>query len=141
MNRSGKCMCGAVTFVARGLKLEQASVCHCGMCQRWAGGAWVAVFVETIDCEQDEALTWVQSSDWAQRGFCCRCGSSLFWCLTAVGKYQGTTSVALGSLDDRTGVTLVKEWFIDRKPEAYAFAGERACITEAEALAMLDDAK
>jgi hypothetical protein len=61
----------------------------------------------------------------------------LFWRLTAPGKYQGATSVTLGALDDRSGVKLLKEWFIDRKPEGYAFAGERQCITEAEALAML----
>jgi len=140
MDRSGECMCGSVAFVARGLKPEQASVCHCGMCQRWAGGAWIAVFVETIDCEKEEGLTWIQSSKWAERGFCNRCGSSLFWRLTAEGKYQGTTSVALGALDDRSGVTITKEWFIDRKPNGYAFEGERECVTEAEAFAMLNDA-
>ena len=136
MDRSGKCMCGAVSFVARGIKPKLASVCHCEMCQRWSGGPWVAIFVQTIDCEQDEALTWFESSDIAERAFCNRCGSSLFWRLTAEGKYKGTSSVTLGSLDDRSGVTVTKEWFIDRKPDAYAFRGERECFSEAQALAM-----
>ena len=78
------------------------------------------------------------ASELAERAFCNRCGSSLFWRMTAEGPYKGTTSVTLGSLDDRSGVTLVKEWFIDRKPDGYAMAGERECITEAAALAMLD---
>lgn len=140
MDRSGRCMCGAVSFVARGVKPEAASVCHCDMCQRWGGGPWVAIFVQEIDCADDSAMTWFQSSDIAERAFCSRCGSGLFWRLTAEGKYQGITSVTLGALDDRSGVTIVKEWFYDRKPDAYAFEGERECVTEAEALAMLVEA-
>jgi hypothetical protein len=96
------------------------------------------MFVESIECSQDAGLTWRQSSDLAERGFCRECGSSLFWRLTAEGKYKGTTSVSLGCLDDKTGVHLIKEWFIDQKPDAYTLAGERECITEAEAFAILD---
>lgn len=97
------------------------------------------MFVESIDITKDEGLAWTQTSTLAQRGFCSGCGSSLFWRLTAEGKYQGTTSVSLGCLDDKTGVRLIKEWFIDKKPDAYSLAGERECITEAEAFAVLDD--
>jgi hypothetical protein len=109
------------------------------MCLRWAGGPGIGLFLESIELERDDGLVWFQSSKWAERGFCKQCGSSLFFRLTAEGKYQGTTSVMLGCLDDKTGVTLLKEWFIDRKPDAYSFAGERECITEAEAFAILND--
>ena len=139
MDRTGHCLCGSVAFVARGLTPDKASVCHCDMCLRWAGGPWIAMFVESLEFSKDETLTWRQSSKWAERAFCSACGSSLFWRLTAEGKYQGTTSVTLGCLDDKTGVTLVKEWFIDKKPDAYTLAGDRECITEAEAFAMLSD--
>lgn len=139
MDRTGQCLCGAVSFVARGVQLERASTCHCGMCQRWSGGPAIALFVKSIELERDDGLVWYQSSSAAERGFCNRCGSSLFWRMTAEGKYQGTTSVLLGSLDDKTGVKLAKEWFIDRKPDAYSFAGEREHITEAEAFAILAD--
>ena len=137
MDRTGKCLCGAVTFTAKGTKPDQASACHCGMCQRWTGGPLLSVFVEELKFEREEGLTWYQSSEFAQRAFCNRCGSSLFWRLTAEGKYQGTTSVGLGVLDDSSGAELVKEWFIDRKPDCYALAGDRDRITEAEAMAML----
>jgi hypothetical protein len=139
MDRTGQCLCGAVSFVARGVQPDKTSACHCGMCLRWAGGPWISMFVESIDVSKDEGLTWTQTSTLAQRGFCSACGSSLFWRLTAEGKYQGTTSVSLGCLDDKTGVRLIKEWFIDNKPDAYSLAGERECITEAEAFAFLDD--
>lgn len=97
------------------------------------------MFVESIDVTKDEGLVWTQTSKLAERAFCGRCGSSLLWRLTVEGKYQGTTSVSLGCLDDKSGVTLIKEWFIDKKPDAYSLAGDRECITEAEAFAMLDD--
>jgi hypothetical protein len=70
MDRTGQCLCGAVSFVARGLQPDRASACHCGMCLRWAGGPWIAIFVESIDFTEDAGMTWVQSSDFAERGFC-----------------------------------------------------------------------
>ncbi len=139
MDRTGQCLCGAVSFVVHGVLPEKASACHCGMCLRWAGGPLISMFVESIEFTKDEGMAWKKSSHIAERGFCRECGSSLFWRLTAEGKYQGTTSVSLGSLDDKTGVRLIKEWFIDQKPDAYALAGERECITQAQALAMLAD--
>jgi hypothetical protein len=106
------------------------------MCLGWAGGPWISLSVESIDWTSKETLATFQSSEWAERGFCTRCGSSLFYRLTAEGKYKGVTSVSLGSFEDRSNVVLAKEWFIDKKPDAYEFAGERKTITEAEAMAM-----
>lgn len=135
MDRTGKCLCGAATFTAKGLS-EEASACHCGMCLRWAGGPWIGVFVEALDVADESVVTVAQTSAWAERGFCNQCGSGLFYRVTAEGKHQGLTSVSLGCLDDPNGLKLTKEWFIDRKPDVYAFEGERRRVTEAEAMAM-----
>lgn len=89
-----------VRFVAEGV--GDASACHCGMCLRWAGGPWIGVFVQAIRWEDDAELGVIASSAWAERGFCRRCGSGLFYRITAEGKYQGVTSVSLGALDDRS---------------------------------------
>jgi hypothetical protein len=45
-------------------------------------------------------LRWYDSSDAAQRGFCGRCGSTLFW--RANGR--DSISIAAGTLDDATGL-------------------------------------
>jgi hypothetical protein len=37
MERTGKCMCGAVSYTAKGVDKEIAA-CHCSMCRRWASG-------------------------------------------------------------------------------------------------------
>lgn len=78
----------------------------------------------------------VESSDWAERGFCGECGTNLFYRLTAPGKYQGVTSISLGTLDEQNGIPLVKEWFIDMKPDVYALEGDRQRVTSAEVMAM-----
>ena len=44
--------------------------------------------------------------------------------------------IPLGLFDDPAGIPLVREIFIDRKPEAYAFAGDHPRLTEAEVMAL-----
>lgn len=137
MARSGRCMCGEVTFTVEEVSGE-ATACHCGMCTRWAGGPWIGTMAQGLKVQADEQLRFIKSSEWAERGFCQRCGSGLFFRMTR-GTYAGNTSVSLGSLEDRSGITLAKEFFIDEKPETYAFAGERDCMTAAQIMAAFGD--
>jgi len=135
MERKGKCLCGAVSYTAKDLKPE-LSACHCGMCRRWTGGPLLAVGTGEVVWEGEDKLTTFKSSDWAERGFCAVCGSSLFYRITAPGKHQGALHLAFGTLDDQRGFDLRLEYFIDKKPEAYTLAGERKTLTEAEVFAL-----
>ncbi len=128
-------MCGAVAFTAHGVNPE-ISACHCGMCRKWSSGPFFAVSCEELSFGSQEALGMIASSDWAERGFCSKCGSGLFYRITVEGPMKGMTSVALGTLDNQTGLTLTKEWFSDKRPDVYELAGERECVTEAQVLAM-----
>ena len=128
-------MCGKVTYTATGLK-PGLSACHCGMCRRWAGGAFLATPTDSLAWQGDEHITTFKSSDWAERGFCSLCGSSLFYRVTAPGPHHGVVTIAFGTLDDQSGFEMTSEWFIDNKPDAYTFAGERTKLTQAEAIAM-----
>lgn len=128
-------MCGSVEFTAKDVS-QAASACHCGMCRRWSGGVWIGVFAKAIEWRSDTGLRTIQSSSWAERGFCSQCGASLFYRITQEGEHQGVLSVSLGCLDDASGLTVNKEWFIDKKPNGYALAGDHQTITEAEAFAM-----
>ena len=124
----GGCLCKAVTFEAEGVA-PQFSACHCGMCRRWNGGApYFAVPVEVIAFAGDAQITRYESSPWAERGFCARCGTHLFYFLRPVQRYM----MALGCFDDASQLTLSREIFIDRKPDSYALAGEHERWTEAE---------
>jgi hypothetical protein len=83
----------------------------------------------------EDKITTYQSSDWAERGFCSVCGTSLFYRVTAPGPHQGVCHLGFGTLDDPSGFDINIEYFIDRKPEAYTLAGDRETLTEAEVFA------
>ena len=109
------------------------------MCRKFTGGIELGLEISPggIAWEGAENIGTYSSSDWAERGFCKICGSSLFWRLTAGGPMQGQLSLSGGSLDDMSGLTFATEVYIDAKPDAYAFAGDHKRMTEAEVMAMV----
>ncbi len=110
--RSGRCLCGAVRFEIDAHDLR-ARACHCDDCRRWTGSAvYVIGPFADIAVNADAPVVWHDASAWAERGFCGRCGSSLFWRAKTGG---GATSALLGALDDQTGVELIVEIFCDRR--------------------------
>ena len=134
MERTGRCLCGAVTFTAKGLEPTLAA-CHCGMCRRWTGGPLLAISPGEVEWVGEDRIATYRSSEWAERGFCSSCGTSLFYRVTAPGPHQGREHLAFGTLDDQSGFELNLEYFIDIKPEAYALEGDRTRLTEAEVFA------
>jgi len=131
----GQCLCGSVQFETP--SPGHIDACHCGMCRRWNGGPFIgADFREEITLLKTDTLTWYDSSDWAQRGFCSTCGSSLFYRLKHEDNFW---SVAGGTLDLPAGLTLGKEIFIDEKPDYYDLSGDQPKLTGAEFLASLQD--
>lgn len=129
---TGHCLCGKVRFTARDVETHYHS-CHCSMCRRWGGGPAMAVQCASIEFEEDAGLGWYESSEWARRGFCKACGSSLFYHMKPSDSYI----VWVGSLDDQTPFGMAGEIYIDAKPAGYAFAGDHPRMTEAEFMASL----
>lgn len=78
----GGCFCGAVRFAA-GLPPKWVAHCHCTMCRRAHGAGfvtWVGFAEDAVRIEDAQGLLrWYASSPGAQRGFCSRCGSPLFF--------------------------------------------------------------
>lgn len=126
---TGRCLCGAVTYAARQVESE-FKACHCDMCRRWTGGPAFAVHVGSVEFEGEENIRVYDSSSWAERGFCARCGSSLFYRM----KPGGTPILWLGTFDDQSGFGLAGEIYIEAKPEAYALSGEHPRLTKAQML-------
>ena len=119
MKMTGGCLCGAVRFEAGDVP-EEMGICHCGQCRRWASGPYFAVRGNDVSFEGEENLGRYRSSDWAERGFCKLCGSSLFYHMHEEPFYM----LAVGAFDDQSRFTLKRQVFIDEKPAFYAFAGE-----------------
>ncbi len=128
---SGKCLCEAVTFEAT-LTDGAMHVCHCSMCRRWTGGMLTYLTVEagSLDLRSD-ALSVYRSSEWGERGFCARCGSSLFW-RTQDGL---VADVSAQAVDDSGRFPFASEIFIDEKPGNYAFANATRKVTGEEFMA------
>jgi hypothetical protein len=134
---TGRCLCGAVTFAAEHVELEHHA-CHCGMCRRWSGGSgFLAAAAQGVSFASRELLGVYASSDWAERGFCKRCGTTLFYFLKPNQSYL----LSVGAFDDQTRFRLVREIFIDHKPAGYAYAGDHERWTEAETFARLTPAE
>ncbi len=128
---SGKCLCGKVTFTAEGVE-RHCHACHCGMCRRWSGGApFFGVGVKQVTFHGSEHVARYASSEWAERGFCTSCGTSLFYFLKAEQLY----TLGAGTFDEPSQFSLAREIFIDHKPPGYELAGDHPRLTEAEAFA------
>ncbi len=116
----GHCECGAVSFSISLDELRPPSACHCSQCRRISGHVWsgTTVMNDELRLISDETLAWYRSSDSAERGFCTRCGSSLFYRPVE----SDHISVAMGSLDLPTGTALRRHIFTGSLGDYYEIA-------------------
>ncbi len=134
--KTGKCMCGAVKFTVAEPPCEFNS-CYCDMCKRWTGSRFVAISVpaDSVKITGSDAISTITSSEWAERAFCNRCGSGLWYKMTE-GPMKGALGLSVGLLDDTDDMKLVREFYVDRKNCVYEFPEDRIQMTEAEVIAM-----
>ena len=108
---NGSCFCGAIGFTAK-LPSKWCAHCHCSMCRKTHGAGfvtWAGFEADQVEITGGEdQLSWFDSSAGAQRGFCQKCGSSLFF---RSERWAGEIHIALGCMDDP----------IDRQPQANVF--------------------
>lgn len=137
---TGKCLCGSVAIAAEpqagGLSESGLGACHCGMCRRWTSCTFLEFTAKQGSVSVEGPVKVFQSSEWAERAFCERCGSALWYRLTGDGPEAGRYQLSAGLFENAGDMSLTLEVFIDRKPDGYAFAGERKTLTEADILAM-----
>ena len=134
--KTGRCMCGAVGFSAEDVPMRYG-ICHCEMCRRWTGSALLGVSVPTerVTWHGREHIATLQSSEWAERAWCGKCGTGLYYRVTERGKWFGATEIPIGLFDDANGFALENEIYTDMKPDSYAYTGEgHKRLTRAECL-------
>jgi hypothetical protein len=107
----GGCLCGAVRFALR-LPTRWIAHCHCTLCQRAHGAAfvtWVSVDAARFALDvRDDALAWYASSPQGERGFCRQCGSPL---LFRSSRWPGEVHVARANIEGP----------LDRLPQMHGF--------------------
>ncbi len=134
---SARCLCGSITLTAT-LPTRSVHACHCSICRTWGGGPALCIDAEELEVV-GETLAVYPSSDWAERGFCQRCGTHLFYRL----KDGGMVNIPVGLFKDLQQLDFDSEIFVDHQPEYYQFsdeqfAGKRQRLTEAEVLAQFE---
>ncbi len=131
IERNGNCLCGAVKFKAKHTQ-KNVGACHCSMCRKWGGGPLLAVDCGTdVVFEGKDHISVFDSSKWAERGFCKKCGSHLFYRL----KESRQVSMSAGLFDDDVVFDFDHQVFIDEKPPYYSFAEKTKDMTGAEIFA------
>ena len=127
---SGSCLCGQITITAESMKKELGA-CRCGMCRKWGAGPFLG-----LDCGTDIQITGEEnlgvfiSSDWAERAFCKKCGSSLFY------RLKDTKQCIVSSeIFNEPDLNFDHQIFIDSKPEYYQFSNQTKNMTGAEVFA------
>lgn len=76
----GSCLCQGVRYEICGA-LHEMIACHCTQCRKTSGHYVVATATKKSNLHflKEESLQWYESTPGYQRGFCNRCGASLFW--------------------------------------------------------------
>ncbi len=81
-----------------------------------------------VSFDGEENITVYDSSAWAERGFCKKCGSHLFYRV----KENKLHIIPVGLFENQESFVFENQVFIDRKPSFYSFANKTNCMTEAE---------
>lgn len=127
----GHCLCGAIQIRVKHMS-HNVGACHCGMCRHWGGGPLLAIDCGTeVSFNDEQNVSLYNSSDWAERGFCKRCGSHLFYRLKETQQYI----MPVGLFEDDGQFVFDHQIFIDKKPGYYHFANKTEDMTEAEVFA------
>ncbi len=116
---AGSCQCRAVTFTVQG-DLPTPNACHCSICRKQSGHYFASTEVKKANLTTTgaEYVTWFQSSPKVRRGFCARCGSSLFW----DPPRRDWIAVAMGAFDGPTGTRMNLHIFVADKGDYYDIA-------------------
>lgn len=111
MSFTGGCLCGGVRFEVEP-PTRWCAHCHCSLCRRAHGAGfvtWFGVALEQFRLDDPERLlAWYRSTPGARRGFCSRCGSTLFF---EGDRWPDERHIALAAMDGP----------IDRQPQAHVF--------------------
>ncbi len=128
----GSCLCGTINIKVKNMSNEMGA-CHCDMCQKWTGGPLLAVDCGSdVTLEGKEYISVYDSSDWAERGFCNKCGNHLFYRLKASQQYM----MPVGLFDTDIEFVFDHQIFIESKPNYYHFGNQTKEMTGEEVFAL-----
>ena len=117
-NLQGGCLCRGVRYRFDG-KYRDVICCHCENCRRTHGhvAAYTALKKSDLVMLSEKTLQWYHdASPDTWRGFCNRCGASLFW---EKRDDRDRISVAAGSLDESRNLKTIGHVFVSEAGSYY----------------------
>ncbi len=115
-SKIAKCLCGGIKIKIVG-KLRHVLNCHCYQCMKTHGN-----FATYTNCPEKNisyisirTLKWYNSSSFAKRGFCSKCGASIFYKI----KKSDTISISAGMFNNPTKLKTHSNIFTKNKLDYY----------------------
>ena len=116
LSLKASCLCGGVQLGTRGYHRDVEN-CHCIQCMKTHGhyAAYTNVQEQNVKFFKKKTLKWFRSSKRAKRGFCRKCGASLFF------KFIGSNniSIAAGMFNRPTKLKTKMNIFVKGKLDYY----------------------
>ena len=114
--KTAKCLCGGIKIKVKG-KLADVINCHCSQCRKTHGNyaAYTYCSEKNVTFISKKTLKWYRSSVFAKRGFCSRCGASIFYKLNK----SKNISIAAGMFNNPTTLKNNSNIFVKGKLDYY----------------------
>ena len=111
---TGQCECGGVCFDICG-PMRAITQCGCKQCRRACStnASFAGAYNRDLQFTESGGLTWYRSSPGAQRGFCHRCGSTLFYKRDENDHADGRIAIAAGVLNEPVGLPVAAAIFAE----------------------------
>ena len=115
-NKIISCLCGGIQLKTKG-PLRHVLNCHCSRCMKTHGNyaAYTTSLEKDIKFIKKRTLKWFKSSKKAKRGFCKKCGASIFFKFLN----SDSISIAAGMLQNPTNLKTKMNIFVDGKLDYY----------------------
>ena len=115
-SKIAKCLCGGIKLKIRG-KLRYVLNCHCSQCMKTHGNyaAYTNCEEKNISFISKNTLKWFKSSSFAKRGFCSKCGASIFYKINK----GNTISISAGMFANPTKLKTQANIFTKGKLDFY----------------------
>ena len=110
------CLCGGIQLKTKGL-LRSVLNCHCNQCMKTHGNyaTYTSSLEKDIKFIKKRTLKWFRSSKRAERGFCNKCGASIFFKILN----SDNISIAAGMFKNPTKLKTKMNIFVEGKLDYY----------------------
>ena len=120
LSLKASCLCGGIKLKTQGYH-RNVENCHCIQCMKTHGhyAAYTNVEESNVKFLKKRTLKWFKSSKRAKRGFCNKCGASLFFKIIGTK----TISIAAGMFNKPIKLKTTMNIFVKGKSDYYKLDG------------------